>query len=216
MPAARAALARAGTRTAPLLAALVGANVLLRLVIGWLRATPTFFADEYIYAELGRSLAESGRPLIRGASASFPALLQPLLTAPAWLVDDVETSFRLIQALGALAMSLAAVPVFLLARRLRLGVGISFALAALALVVPDMSYAAWVLAEPFAYPLALGTVAVGTVALARPEPASTACVSGPGGTRHVRPGAVRGASALLPRRHSDRRPSGSEAARHAA
>ena len=168
MPAARAALARAGTRTAPLLAALVGASVLLRLVIGWLRATPTFFADEYIYAELGRSLAETGRPLIRGASASFPALLQPLLTAPAWLVDDVETSFRLIQALGALAMSLAAVPVFLLARRLRLGVGISFALAALALVVPDMSYAAWVLAEPFAYPLALGAVAVGTVALARP------------------------------------------------
>jgi hypothetical protein len=164
----RAALARAGTRTAPLLAALVGANVLLRLVIGWLRATPTFFADEYIYAELSRSLAETGRPLVRGASASFPALLQPLLTAPAWLVDDVETSFRLIQALGALAMSLTAVPVFLLARRLRLGVGISFALAALALVVPDMSYAGWVLAEPFAYPLALGTVAVGTVALARP------------------------------------------------
>ena len=65
-------------------------------------------------------------------------------------------------------MSLAAVPVFLLARRLRLGLGISFALAALALVVPDMSYAGWVLAEPFAYPLALGAVAVGTVALARP------------------------------------------------
>ena len=147
----------------------MGASFLFRLVIGWLRATPTFFADEYIYAELGRSLAETGRPLIRGASASFPALLQPLLTAPAWLVDDVETSFRLIQALGALAMSLAAVPVFLLARRLRLGVGISFALAALALVVPDMSYAGWVLAEPFAYPLALGAVAVGTVALARPS-----------------------------------------------
>ena len=25
------------------------------------------------------------------------ALLQPLLTAPAWLVEDVETSFRLVQ-----------------------------------------------------------------------------------------------------------------------
>ena len=164
----RAVLARAGTRSAPLLAALVGASFLMRLGLGWLRGTPTFFADEYIYAELGRSLAETGRPLIRGVSASFPALLQPLLTAPAWLFDDVETSFRLIQALGALAMSLAAVPVFLLARRLGLGTWVSLAVAALALVVPDFVYASWVLAEPFAYPLALGAMAVGTVALARP------------------------------------------------
>ena len=114
----------------------------MRLVLGWLRATPTFFADEYIYGELGRSLAESGRPLIRGASASFPALLQPLVTAPAWLFGDVETSFRVIQTLGALAMSLAAVPVFLLARRLGLGTWICLALGALALAVPDLVYAA--------------------------------------------------------------------------
>ena len=165
----RAAFARAGTRAAPLLAALVGVSFLLRLALGWLRATPTFFADEYIYGELGRSLAESGRPLIRGVSASFPALLQPLLTAPAWLFEDVETSFRAIQVAGALAMSLAAIPVFLLARRLGLGTGVSFAVAALGLVVPDFVYASWVLAEPFAYPLALGAVAVGTVALARPS-----------------------------------------------
>ena len=164
----RAALARAGIRAAPVLAALVAASFLLRLALGWLRATPTFFADEYIYAELGRSLAETGRPLIRGVSASFPALLQPLLTAPAWLAGDVETSFRNIQVLGALAMSLAAVPVFLLARRVGLGQGVSLAVAALALAVPDFVYAGWVLAEPFAYPLALGALAVGTVALARP------------------------------------------------
>jgi hypothetical protein len=146
----------------------VGASFALRLVLGWLRATPTFFPDEYIYAELSRSLVEEGRPLIRGASASFPALLQPLLTAPAWLFDDVETSFRVIQTVGALAMSLAAVPVFLLARRLALGTWTSLALAALALLVPDMVYAGWVVAEPFAYPLALGAVAAGTLALARP------------------------------------------------
>ncbi|HSE80219.1 MAG TPA: hypothetical protein VLA87_00840 [Gaiellaceae bacterium] len=165
----RAVLARAWTHPAPLLATLVGASFLVRLVLGWLRATPTFFADEYIYAELGRSLAETGQPLVREVSASFPALLQPILTAPAWLVEDVETSFRLIQAVGALAMSLAAVPILLLARRLGLGAGVSLALAALTLVVPDFVYAGWVLAEPFAYPLALGAVAAGTLALARPS-----------------------------------------------
>ena len=165
----RAALARVHVGTAPLLAGIVAASFLVRTILGWLRATPTFFSDEYIYSELGRSIAESGRPLIRGASAHFPALLQPLLTAPAWLFDDVETSFRIVQVLGALAMSLAAVPVFLLARRLGLSQGVSLALAALAVTVPDMVYSSWILAEPFAYPLALGAVAAATAALSTPS-----------------------------------------------
>jgi hypothetical protein len=168
-PARRAALVRTGLGAAPLLATLVAASFVLRTVHTWLRSTPTFFADEYIYAELARSIAETGRPLIRGASASFPALLQPLLTAPAWLVEDVETSFRLVQTLGALLMSLAAIPVFLLARRVGLGTGPAFAVAALTLLVPDMVYAAWVVAEPIAYPLALAAVLAGTTALARPS-----------------------------------------------
>lgn len=165
----RAALARVQVGAAPLLAGIVLASLLVRTVLGWLRVTPTFFSDEYVYSELGRSIAETGRPLIRGASAHFPALLQPILTAPAWLVDDVETSFRLIQLLGSLAMSLAAVPVFLLARRLGLGQGIALAVAALTVAVPDLLYASWIVAEPFAYPLALGAVCAGTIALTTPR-----------------------------------------------
>src|SRR5688500_10700206 len=95
--------------------AAVGARgVALRLVAGWLRITPELFPDEYTYAELGRSLASSGRPLVRGGPADFPALLQPLLTAPAWLIADVQAAYRVVQALGAVAMSLAAVPTYLL------------------------------------------------------------------------------------------------------
>jgi hypothetical protein len=166
----RAAFARVQPRTASILAGLVAASFLLRTVLGWLRATPTFFADEYIYSELARSISETGRPLVRGVSASFPALLQPILTAPAWLVGDVETSFRLVQTVGALVMSLAVVPVFLLARRLGIGTPLALVLAALAVLVPDMVYAGWIVAEPFAYPLVLSAVAVGTIALARPRP----------------------------------------------
>ena len=47
-------------------------------------------------------------------------------------------------------MSLAAVPVFLLARRLGLGSALALALAALTVAVPDMLYASWVLADPSA------------------------------------------------------------------
>lgn len=164
------AFARIEAGAGAALAGIVAASFLLRTAAGWLRATPVYFPDEYIYAELGRSIAESGRPLVRGVSASFPALLQPILTAPAWLFDDVEVSYRLVQATGALLMSLAAVPVFFLARRLGLGAGLALGLAAIAVAVPDLFYASWLIAEPVAYPLAVTAIAVGTLALARPTP----------------------------------------------
>ncbi|MGZ4384916.1 MAG: hypothetical protein ACXVY3_09980, partial [Gaiellaceae bacterium] len=151
------------------LAALVGASFLVRTGVSWLRATPALLPDEYIYSAIGRSLAESGRPSIRGGPAHFPALLQPILTAPAWLIGDVGTAFRVVQAMGALAMSLAAVPVYVLALRLGLSRRIALALAALALLVPDLLYASFITSEPFAYPLTLAAVAAATVALAQPS-----------------------------------------------
>jgi hypothetical protein len=155
--------------TAPLLACLVAASSVLHIVAGWLRATPVYFSDEYMYSELGRSFTESGLPLVRGELAPFPALVYPFLTAPTWLLGDVEASWRAVQLFGAVAMSLACIPVFMLARRLGLTRGLALALAALAIAVPDMVYAGWVLAETVAYPLALTAVAAGVVALAQPS-----------------------------------------------
>ena len=159
---------RAGLAAWPLLAALISLNVVVRTALGWLRQTPIYLGDEYLYAELGRSIAETGRPLVRGAASDFPALLQPIVTAPAWLFGDVGTSYHLVQGMGALAMSLAALPAFWIARRLGLSKGIALAVAALALALPDLVYAGWVIAEPFAYPLVLGAVAAGIAALAQP------------------------------------------------
>jgi hypothetical protein len=163
-----ALFARVDAAAGRLLAALVAASFALRLATGWLRATPNYFSDEYLYAELGRSLLESGRPLIRGVELTFPALLQPLVTAPAWLANDVWVSYRLIQALGALAMSLGAVPAFLLARRVGSSRPLALGAAAFTLAIPDLLFSSWVTAEPFAYPLLLGAVLTGTVALAEP------------------------------------------------
>jgi hypothetical protein len=151
------------------LGAIVAASFAVRALAGWLRAGPVYFPDEYIYSELGRSIAEHGRPLVRGAAAHFPAVLQPLLTAPAWLAQDVETSFRLVQLESALVMSLAAVPVYLLGRRLDLSAWLALGAAALTVAVPDMLYAGWVLADPFTYPLVLAALAAGVTALAYPS-----------------------------------------------
>ncbi len=163
------AAARVDAAALHLLAGLIGISLVARLVAGWFRSTPNYFPDEYLYAELARSLIESGRPSVRGIEIGFPSLLQPLLTAPTWLASDVVVSYRLTQALGALAMSLVAVPVFALGRRLGLGRPLALAAAALSLAVPDLMFASWVMAEPFAYPLFVATVLAGTAMLAEPS-----------------------------------------------
>ena len=162
-------VARIDAAAIPLLAALIGLSVAVRLAAGWLRTTPSYFADEYLYAEMARSLVETGRPTIRSADAVFPSLLQPILTAPTWLASDVLVSYRLTQAIGAVAMSLVAVPVFVLARKLALGRPIALAAAALSLAVPDLLFSSWVMAEPFAYPLFVASALAGSLALAEPR-----------------------------------------------
>lgn len=152
-----------------MLAGLIGVSFAVRLAVGWFRSTPNYFPDEYLYAELARSLVETGRPAVRGLDVGFPSLLQPLLTAPTWLAGDVLVSYRLTQALGALGMSLVAVPVFALGRRLGLGRPLALAAAALSLAVPDLLFASWIMAEPFAYLLFVAAVLAGTAALADPS-----------------------------------------------
>ena len=149
------------------LAAILGASIVVRSLAAWHKTTPAYFPDEYLYAELARSLAETGTPLVRGADAGFPALLQPVLTAPFWLVGETALSYHLVQVFAVLVMSLVVLPVYFLARRLGLGTGVALASAAFALAVPDFLYASRILAEPIAYPVALAAVASGTLALAR-------------------------------------------------
>jgi hypothetical protein len=160
--------ARRLATTPIMLAAVVSLSSLVHAALAWRRPTPGYFPDEYMYAELGRSLAETGSPLVRGEAAHFLPLLYPLLTAPAWLLDDVEQAYRAIQGLNSVAMSLAAVPVFLLARRLRVGDGLALLAAALAVLLPELMYASALTAEPLAYPLALAATASAVAALERP------------------------------------------------
>jgi hypothetical protein len=147
---------------------MVGASAVVRFLLALPHTTPLYFADEYIYSTLAYELATTGRPTIRGDAASFPALLEPILTAPFWLAGDPELALRLTQGLNAVAMSVAAVPVYLLARELGLGRGFGLAAAAVALVSPDLFYVAFILGEPIAYPLVTWAVYFGIRALHRP------------------------------------------------
>ena len=155
-PATTLAVPLARLRAAPVslaLGGLVGVSFALRLAAALAHATPLYFPDEYIYGTIARSIATTGHPAIRGTAAHFPALLEPLLAAPFWLLHNAELAYRLTQGMNALAMSLAAVPVYLLCRRIGLGAGFGLGAAAAAVAIPDLLFANFVLADPIAYPL---------------------------------------------------------------
>src|SRR5205807_1008695 len=140
----------------------MGASFGGRLIAAIGRPAPYYLPDEYIYPSLARSFAEHGRPLIRGAGAHFPALLDPVVTAPVWLfTNDTVTAFRLTQGVHAVLFSLAAIPAYLLCRRLGLSLWIAVAVAALTVAVPDGVYSSTMLAEPVAYPLVLAAIYAG-------------------------------------------------------
>jgi len=164
------ALARAAAVPARfLLAGIVAASFAVRFVAALGHTTPLYFPDEYIYSAISRSLAEHGRPLIRGNSAHFPAMIEPLLAAPFWLTHNAELAYRLTQAENALAMSLAAIPVYLLMRRLGSGPWAALAAAALTVASPDLFFSSFMLADAIAYPLVLSAVYLGVCALSQPS-----------------------------------------------
>lgn len=151
------------------LAGIVAASFGGRLFAAVARLTPYYLPDEYIYPSLARSLAEHGRPLIRGTGVHFPALLDPIVTAPVWLVtSDPVVAFRLTQGIHAVFFSLAAIPAYLLCRRLGLATWLGIAVAALTVAVPDGVYSSTMLADPLAYPLVLSAVYAGVCVVTEP------------------------------------------------
>ncbi len=103
--------------------------------------------------------------MIRTAPAHFPALLEPLLAAPFWLLGNAELAFRLTQAEHALAISLGAVPAYLIGRRVGLTSRFSLGIALLVLASPNIVLGSLVVAEPIAFPLVLTAVYAAIVAL---------------------------------------------------
>ena len=149
---------------AVVLGAMVVLSSAIRMANAFAHATPRLFPDEYIYSGLARSIAH-GHLTIRGTSAHFPALLEPLLAAPVWLFGDVDTAYRLTQGLHAVAMSLAAVPVYLLARRVGLTPWERLGCAAVTLALPAFVFSSYITADAIGFPLALLSLYAGAVTL---------------------------------------------------
>ena len=174
--AVRSSLARTRTWLAAVpawlwLGAIILASAGIRLALAKPHPAPWVFPDELIYANLAESFAETGRFALRespGLQGYGPGY--PLLIAPAYFVfDSLAHAYAAAKAINAFVMSLAAIPVYLIARRL-VPVWLALVAATLALAIPSFLYTGTILTENAFYP-AFAAAAFGMfAALERPTP----------------------------------------------
>jgi hypothetical protein len=111
---------------------------------------PTVFGDELIHWDASRSLASGHGLAVRGGGYGFGPLY-PAILAPVHLLTSTDLdAYRWARLLDALVFALAAVPGYLLARRV-LPQGWSLACAALVVAIPSALYTGFVMTESVAY-----------------------------------------------------------------
>ncbi|HEX5449580.1 MAG TPA: glycosyltransferase family 39 protein [Gaiellaceae bacterium] len=150
------------------LAAIVVASAAFRIVLGREVVGPWIMVDELIYSELAKSFAATGHFQVRGVASNGYGFVYPALIAPAWkLFGAVPTAYDVAKAINAVAMSLAAIPAYFLARRI-LSQRLALVAATLTVLVPGMLYTSELMTENVFYPLFLCVVLALVVTLERP------------------------------------------------
>jgi hypothetical protein len=153
------------------LTVLVGGSCAIRAVLALHDPSPWIFQDELLYSELAKSFAATGHFAVREVPVPGGGgfgLVYPTVVAPAWaLFHRIPTAYAAAKVINALAMSLAAIPVYLLARRLT-GKWLALAASVLALALPGMVYTGVIMTENAFYPVFLFWMLALVLALERP------------------------------------------------
>ena len=102
-------LARPGTTSWLILAGVMLVAFVVRVDQALSLPTPQLLCDEFIYAGLASGFAEEGRLLFRGEPLHL-SFLYPVLIAPAWLADRMETTYELAKTINVALMTASAVP----------------------------------------------------------------------------------------------------------
>jgi hypothetical protein len=137
------------------LAALIAISALVRFLLGRRSPAPWIFVDELIYSELAKSFAAHGELAVRDVASNGYGFVYPALISPAYLLfDNVAHAYAAAKAINAVLMSLAAIPAYLLGRRL-LGHFASLAVATLSVALPALAYTGTIMTENAFYPLFL-------------------------------------------------------------
>jgi hypothetical protein len=135
------------------LTAIVAVSSIVRIVLARRIAAPWIMVDELIYSELAKSFAAHARFLVRGVPSNGYGFVYPILVAPAFrLFTSVPRAYGAAKDIDSVAMSLAAVPAYLLARRL-VAPALALAVAVLTVLIPSMLYTGTLMTENAFYPL---------------------------------------------------------------
>jgi hypothetical protein len=165
-------------RAGPLLAAVVLGSALLDGLLAVPIRRPRIFGDELIYWLLGRSFAWSGSFTLRGGAAPRYGVVYPAVLAVAQRIgSDQQSAYAVAQGLNAVLFSLAAVPAYLIARRVLSQRGALVA-AALSVVLPSCIYTSDIFTENVFYPIFVTCALLMLRALERPSAARQLLVAG--------------------------------------
>jgi hypothetical protein len=134
------------------LAVIVGTSIVFRSWLGSRTPGPFIFTDELTYQENARSLAAGAGIQVRDEAFGVVSVLYPLLLAPAYLLfESLPDAYAAARTINAVVMSLAAIPAYLIARRL-LPTGLSLLAAVLAVALPSLAYTGTLMSENAFYP----------------------------------------------------------------
>jgi glycosyltransferase involved in cell wall biosynthesis len=150
------------------LAGLVVLSAVFRYGLSRRVVAPWIMVDELIYSELAKSFAQTGHFLIRDVHHGAYGVVYPVLIAPAWRVfGSVQDAYAAAKTIGSVLMSLTAIPVYFLARRV-VTPTLSLLAALLAVAVPSLMYTGTLMTETVFYPLFVCVALALALALERP------------------------------------------------
>jgi hypothetical protein len=133
------------------LAGLVLLSFGLRLALSRHFPSPWIFNDELTYIERARSFVADGSFDVRGQPIGGLSRVYPVLLAPAYALFDSQTAaYAAAKATNAALVSLAAIPIYLLARRL-VRPALALLTAALSLALPALFFSSIVMTESAFY-----------------------------------------------------------------
>ena len=152
------------------LAAIAIGVALLYASAAQLVSTPRVHPDEHIYGGGGASLGEGDGLRLRGEPYELGPVYPTILASVLVTAGDRETAYRVYKVVNGLLFALAAIPIYLVARRL-LRPWWSVGVAAFSILIPSSMYVALVMTESASY-LAYSVALLAIVlALERPSAA---------------------------------------------
>ncbi|MFL5963551.1 MAG: hypothetical protein ACJ757_11745 [Gaiellaceae bacterium] len=162
---------RNGARAVPAwawLGALVAVSTGVRFAFARHMVAPWIMIDEIVYSELAKSFAATGHFAVRDVPTGGYGVVYPVLISPAYaLFRSIPTAYSALKGINSLLMSLAAVPAYLLARRV-VSMWSALAVAVLTVAIPSTLYAGTVMTENAFYPIFLLAALALVIALERP------------------------------------------------